>query len=30
MAVCHVGETWGVQNLSIGIVPLALRFPRML
>jgi hypothetical protein len=26
MAVAHVGETWGVQSLSMGIVPLALRF----
>jgi hypothetical protein len=25
MAVCYGGETWGVQSLSMGIVPLALR-----
>ncbi len=25
MAVCHVGETWGVHGLSVGIVSLARR-----
>ena len=26
MAVCHVGETWVVQSLSMGSVSLAMKF----